>query len=89
MEEDFLTCTLCGSNLTRVPWNDTTDVLYCDNVNCKKYHNPIVPPSDKPKPKKEPGIPKWFAPDDKSYSARIYRTRAILDGDVDKLEDFD
>jgi len=89
MVENFTTCTWCGGNLTRVSWNDATDVLYCDDVSCRSFHTPIVPPSTKPKPQKKLQIPAWFASDDRSYSARLYRARAVLEGDVDSLEDFD
>jgi len=39
-----LRCISCGMPLARSKWNTTTDVLFCDNIDCGNFRNPVVPP---------------------------------------------
>lgn len=36
-------CNSCGSELVKMKWNSSTDVIVCDNINCGAFRNPIIP----------------------------------------------
>ncbi len=86
-------CTLCGVPLTRRKWNSITDILYCNNVDCKEWHSPIVPPEvkGKYKPKIKTTLPAWFGESSSPLVNRAYRLRLALEeaeiGGIDKTEE--
>ncbi len=80
-------CTLCGRPLTRSKWNTDTDILFCNNVSCKEWHSPIVPPEavGKFKPTPKSTLPPWYGEHTNPTMARIYKLRLELEvSELDK-----
>ncbi len=80
-------CTLCGVPLTRRKWNTVTDILYCDNIKCELYHNPIVPSEakGKPRPKPKSTLPSWYNESDSPLVNRARKLRlALEEAELDK-----